>query len=232
MNKSLTILVIFLLVIIFCTIFIVSYVSEFRIEKTLDSDNLIKNTNILLMPRKSSELIIYKSKDKDNSTIDLHSSISTIKQEIVDGYYDAAENRLRNLLLFYPKNKTVLSLLGGLLYSSGKYQQSSEMFRILVSNGYDDYNAKEKMGMVLKKQGKYSEAINLFQQGSKLSPKSAAMYIYLAGLHSVMGKKKYAIYNFIRAYKLIGSKIIPLSFDPAFDNIRSMPEFILIVNLN
>ena len=63
-----------------------------------------------------------------------------------------------------------------------------------------------------------------------LKPESASMYLHLAGLYSIVGDKKRAIYNFAKAYEIIDVNIIPLSFDPAFDNIRSMPTFIKIIN--
>ena len=47
---------------------------------------------------------------------------------------------------------------------------------------------------------------------------------------SSIGDKKRAIHNFVKAHEIIGTHILPLSFDPALDNIRNMATFINIIN--
>ena len=228
MNKPIVQLVIFLFIVIFATYVLLEF-DTFHLSKPVQSDASVE----MLLSQNKTVLIDLddrqKMKDK-NSVINVYSYIEHIKKDIAKGDYHIAENDLRNLLLFYPNNRTVLSLLGGVLYSGGKYEQAQNMFMIMLKNNVDDSFARENMGIVLKKQNRYTEAIEEFLHASLLKPESASMYLHLAGLYSIVGEKKRAIYNFAKAYEIIDVNIIPLSFDPAFDNIRSMPTFVNIIN--
>lgn len=209
--------------------FVLLRFDSFYLNKTVQTNDSIK----MLLSQSKTALIGLDSPQttiKANSEINLYHFIGQIKTDLAKGKYKKAENDLRNLLLFYPNNRTVLSLLGGVLYSRGNYEQAHDMFMILLKNNPDDSFTRESMGILLNKQCRYSEAIEEFLNASLLKPESASMYLHLAGLYSIVGDKKRAIYNFAKAYEIIDVNIIPLSFDPAFDNIRSMPTFIKIIN--
>ncbi len=228
MNKPIVQLVVFLFIVIFAT-FVLLRFDTFHLNKAVQVDNEMG----MLLPQNKPVLIglgNQQSTEQKNSEINLYRFIGRVKTDLAKGKYNKAENDLRNLLLFYPKNRTVLSLLGGVLYSSGNYEQAHDMFMIMLKNDPDDSYSRESMGIVLKKQGRYSEAIEEFLYASLLKPESASMYLHLSGLYSIVDSKKRAIYNFAKAYEIIDVNIIPLSFDPAFDNIRSMPTFINIIN--
>jgi tetratricopeptide (TPR) repeat protein len=228
MNKPIVQLVVFLFIVVFATFVLIRFDSFYK-NRDLQADDSKK---MLLMQKKPTLMNLGNQQaiTERNSEINLYRFIGRIKTDLARGRYDKAENDLRNLLLFYPNNRTVLSLLGGVLYSGGNYRQAHDMFVIILKNNPNNSLARESMGTVLKKQHKYSEAIEEFLHASLLRPESASMYLHLAGLYSIIGDKKQAIYNFARAYEIIDVNIIPLSFDPAFDNIRDMPTFVNIIH--
>ena len=193
------------------------------------SKHVAESLDMLLSHDKPSFEIIDSNTDSERK-LNLHRFIMRVKKEISEGLYNQAENDLRNLLLFYPGNRTVLSLLGGILYSRGDYEQAQNMFMLMKRNNPDDAFARENLGLTFEKQFKHNEAIEEFLNASLLKPDSASSYIHLAGLYSLAGDRTRAIYNFAKAYEIIDVDIIPLSFDPAFDNIRGMPTFINIIN--
>ena len=98
--------------------------------------------------------------------INLYYLLETVKADLAKGEYKKAENNLKNLLLFYPNNRTVLSLLGGVLYSTGNYRQAQNMFELMIKNNPDDSLGRESMGLVLEKQKKYTQAIEEFLHAS------------------------------------------------------------------
>jgi tetratricopeptide (TPR) repeat protein len=227
MNKPIVQLVVFLFIVILAT-FVLSRFDSFYVDDAIQPDDSLK----MLLSSKKTVLVGLKDQQivNRNSEISLYRFIERIKADLAKGKYKKAENNLRNLLLFYPNNRTVLSLLGGVLYSSGKYEQAREMFMLMLENNPDDSFVREGMAITLRKQHRYTEAIEEFLHASLLKPESASMYLHLAGLYSIVGDKKRAIYNFAKAYEIIDVNIIPLSFDPAFNNIRDMPMFINIIN--
>jgi tetratricopeptide (TPR) repeat protein len=224
MNKPIVQLVVFLFIVILAT-FVLSRFDSFYVDDAIQPDDSLK----MLLSSKKTALVDVKPVNK-NSEISLYRFIERIKADLAKGKYKKAENNLRNLLLFYPNNRTVLSLLGGVLYSSGKYKQAREMFMHMLENNPDDSFVREGVAITLKKQHRYTDAIEEFLHASLLKPESASMYLHLAGLYSIVGDKKRAMYNFAKTYKIIDVNIIPLSFDPAFNNIRDMPMFINIIN--
>ncbi len=226
MNKPIIQLVVFLLFVIFITFALIKYCIVFE----SDREKQVAASLDILLSKDKPDLEMLDSKAKDERNLNLYRFIQEIKKEIADGLYDKAEDNLRNLLLFYPKNRTVLSLLGGILYSRGDYEQAQSMFMLMRKNNPDDAFARESLGLTFEKQFKHNEAIEEFLNASLLKPDSASTYIHLAGLYSLAGDKTRAIYNFAKAYEIIDVDIIPLSFDPAFDNIRGMPTFINIIN--
>ena len=229
MNKSILQLMVLLLIVAFATLVLLkiapsNYLADKTTSKTADIHLPVPFTHSANAPKNRHRFI------KENPTINLYYLLEMVKADLAKGKYSKAENTLRNLLLFYPHNKTVLSLLGGVLYSSGNYEQARNMFKLMVKNDSNDPLARENLGLVLERQHKYAKAIKEFLRASLLKPNSASMYLNLAGLYSIIGAKKRAVYNFEKVYKIIGVNILPLSFDPAFNNIRNMAAFIDIIN--
>ena len=236
MNKSLAPLIIFLLIIIACTFFIVRFRPEIKgvfkpysseLENTKEYDIPLSGQvdNIQLNIQGSSIDSVLKPK----SEMSLYRSLGAIRILLTEGKLQEAEDSLRSLLVFYPNNRTVLSLLGGVLYTSGEYGKAESMFRRMVQNNMDDYIAKQNLGLALEKETLYEKAIDEFLDASLQAPNPASAYLHMAGIYSVIGNNKKALLNFIKAYEILDYEILPLTFDPAFDNIRESPVFINII---
>lgn len=178
-------------------------------EKKLENNNIIKEKG-------------YKP--------DLCRGLDSVRVCLSKGDYSSAENELKNLLIFYPDNKTILSLLGGVFYLSGKYNQAIIVFSSLQKSYPDDPVIKENLGVQYEKKKNYKMAIREFNEALKVSESSSLSYIHLARLYSILGEKKEAMAYFQKAHLLLGEKILVFSYDPVFDNIRNMSEFVLIIH--
>ncbi|MCP4180747.1 MAG: tetratricopeptide repeat protein [bacterium] len=160
--------------------------------------------------------------------VNLRKNLTIIRALLAEGDIEEAQNNLRTLLLFYPENKTVLSLLGGIYYLSGEYESAKNIFNRILILYPEDILARENIGLIFEKKGQYDKAINEFIKVLTISKESAIPYLHLAGIYSVINKKNKAIYYFQIAHSLLGNKIIPISYDPVYNNIRNMPEFIVM----
>ena len=111
MNKPIVQLVVFLFIVVFATFVLIRFDSFYK-NRDLQADDSKK---MLLMQKKPTLMNLGNQQaiTERNSEINLYRFIGRIKTDLARGRYDKAENDLRNLLLFYPNNRTVLSLLGG-----------------------------------------------------------------------------------------------------------------------
>ncbi len=144
---------------------------------------------------------------------------------LAEGKEADAEDRLRTLLIFEPNNPQALSLLGGIMYYSSRYQEAEMIFRKQIQLDPDKAPLHNQLGSVLAKQDKITEAVAECLKAVDLEPDSADARINLAGMYSVSGDRDNAMKQLIAAYKLIGYRILPFTHDSAFDKIRQSPEF-------
>jgi tetratricopeptide (TPR) repeat protein len=159
----------------------------------------------------------------------LHISMLQAKKLISVGKFDEAENLIKTVLVFYPKNIEALSLLTGIYCFSGKYNLSDDLLRKILVIDPDNFAAQENLGIVLEKQKNYTCALASFLRASLMKPESPLAYIHMAKINSILGNKKEAMDNFAKAYELLGYRIYPFTFISAFDNLRDIPLFIEIV---
>lgn len=147
-----------------------------------------------------------------------------------NGEYDKAEDVLRTALVFHPANLKLLSMLGSVLYLQGKYRDAEMIFRHQAFLRPDDTSAYNNLGAALAKQRKFREAISAAEKGLRMEPASSIAALNLSGIHSMAGNTDKAIEYFKKAYDMLGERILPLSNDPNFDNIRNREDFRQIID--
>lgn len=155
--------------------------------------------------------------------------VSTATRDSAAGQYARAEDQLRTALLFYPRDRRILSLLGTVLYLQRKYPDAEGIFRLMTQLDPDDTFAYSNLGAALAGQNRFQEAIVSVRQAWQREPDSPAAALNLSGLYSLNGDTAEALDFFRKAYEKLGENILPLSYNSNFDNIRREKDFIKIV---
>ena len=147
-----------------------------------------------------------------------------------NGEFDLAEDVLRTALVFHHTNPKLLSMLGSVLYMQGKYKDAEMVFRRQAFLRPNDTSVYNNLGAALAKQRKFREAITTAEKGLRMEPASSIAALNLSGIHSMAGNTEKAIEYFKKAYDMLGERILPLSGDPNFDNIRNQEGFRKIID--
>jgi tetratricopeptide (TPR) repeat protein len=231
-KTSFTPLIVFLFIVVLGTFLLVNWGFFYPLGKTnkLNKSNRLYTLSLKHSKKKLNNIagISPNIQNLYYNKVNLRKKLTVVRALLADGNIEEAQNNLQTLLLFYPNNRTVLSLLGGIYYLSGDYANAKNIFSRIINLYPEDILAGENIGFIYEKTGKYDEAINEFIKVLAISKESAIPYLHLAGIYSVINKKQKAIYYFQIAHSLLGNKIIPISYDPVYNNIRNMPEFIAI----
>jgi tetratricopeptide (TPR) repeat protein len=240
MNRTALIpLSLFLLVIVVATVGISHYEKELaEYDVIIGNDTLTEGENFYSLNNYEGFVKNYQPPTRENIDIfqynaqvkpSLYISLIKIKDLIVGGNMDKAESSIRTLIVFYPENVEALSLLAGIYSFTGKYDLADDLLKKILKLDPANSMAHENLGFVLEKQKKYRQALSSLLKASLINPDSPIAYIHIAKINSILGNKEKAMDNFAKAYELMGNSIYPFSFLPAFDNIRSMPLFVEIV---
>lgn len=160
-----------------------------------------------------------------NEVPDSAKTLAKVRKLLAGNKLERAEDELKTLLVFDPDNADALTLLGGILYYSGREKEAETVFRRQIKINPQDHLAYNRLGSALAKQKRYKEAIESVATAIGLEPGSGEAQINLAGIYSITNNKTAALEHFRKAAELLGSAILPLSSDSAFDAIRSTPEF-------
>ena len=232
LTKQLAPLIIFLAVIILCTLVISN---RHTVRKQTQSNSLL--------PMEEQQLRMELSPFQYGGTMPMQEDYverspyprvdSTLQQATGfcdNGEYARAEDVLRTALVFHPTNLKLLSMLGTVLYMQGKYQDAEMVFRRQAFLGPDDTSVYNNLGAALAKQRKFREAISTAEKGLRMEPASSIAALNLSGIHSMAGNTDKAIEYFKKAYDMLGERILPLSGDPNFDNIRNREDFRKIID--
>ncbi len=233
MNNSLAPLIIFLALIILTTFIIVNSRSE-KPQKEVGSSTHHDSSNTPLglsidpivterAPPVRPRLRVKRAQTED---VDAYKILADARSYIADGQMGVAEDALRTLLVFSPDNAAALSLLGGILYATGRYDDAASILQKRLGSQPNAAGAHDELGLILWGKGDGAGAAGEFKKACELSRDSPAYMIHLAGLCAVAGQKEEALRLFVKSAEALGPLIIPLAFDPAFDSIRSAPEFI------
>jgi predicted Zn-dependent protease len=231
MNKSLAPLIISFAVIILLTFIIVNTKpreSEIELQTNGTAPSMSLNTisknqlrHKAAAPRKPRNSYLPGS---DKFIEDAKSLLSANRE-------NEAEDSLRTLLIFEPDNPQALSLLAGIFYYSQRYSDAEMIFRRLAKLNPDNDSVYNHLGSVLARQGKMNEAIKVTLKAVESNPKSPDAQINLSSMYASNGDVEPCIKHFLLAYQLIGSRILAFSYDPAFDKVRSSPEFQEIISM-
>ena len=155
--------------------------------------------------------------------------VSLATRDSAAGQYVHAEDQLRTALLFYPRDRRILSLLGTVLYLQRKYVDAEGIFRLMTQLDPDDTFAYSNLGAALAGQNRFQEAIVSARQVYQREPDSPTAALNLSGLYSLNGDTAEALDFFRKAYEKLGENILPLSYNSNFDNIRREKDFMKIV---
>jgi len=231
MDKSLTPLIAFFALLILLSFILIN--SDYLKKDSKKRNEQAIAPKMELRPDTEKNLLNNKILQRESSNsqlIDIGKTFGKAKTLLANGKNREAEEMLRTILVFNPNHIQTLSLLGGILYYSNRYDEAEVIFRRQIELNPHSALAYNRLGSTLAKQKKYKEAIDNSSIAVGMKPDSGEGHINLAGMYSMIGEKENAIEHFRKAHKLIGYAILPLSYDEAFDNIRTMPEFQAILS--
>jgi hypothetical protein len=155
--------------------------------------------------------------------------LDSSRRMLAEGKETEAEDRLRTLLVFSPDHVPALSLLGGMLYYSHRYEEAETMYRRQLRIDPASASVHNNLASALARQERYIEAIASAEKALEIDPDSAPAYINLASIYTAMGEKEPALRYFNRAYELLDWRILPVAEDSAFRELRNEPVFTMIL---
>jgi Flp pilus assembly protein TadD len=146
-----------------------------------------------------------------------------------EGKEAEAEDQLRTLLVFSPDSPPALSLLGGILFYSRRYDEAESVYRRQLRVDPISATLHNNLASVLARQGRLIEATAAAERALEIEPESAPPHINLAGIHAAAGDRGQALAHFQLAYERLGWRILPVAEDPVFRDLRNDPAFTLIL---
>jgi tetratricopeptide (TPR) repeat protein len=228
-DKSLIPLIIFLSVIVLLTIWIVN-IDVNKHKGDNEKSHLFeykKNWSVISAHTVNKKSLRNTSK---NFRFNSRAKLAEARRYLENKDLKKAEDILKTVLVFEPENTTALSMLGGIYYYSGRYKEAEYIFQkasVILPESARIYNS---LASAQAKQKKYTQAITSGRKALSLNPDMPQIHINLAGMYSISGDSEKALAHFKKAYKILGKAILPLMNDPAFDNLRKLPEYHLIVS--
>lgn len=228
MGKSLAPLIVVIAVVVVLTIIIIN--SDVGVRKAHPgkwSEAKAPRVELSKHRKDPEPRVIAKTKRYDGavSLLKVDEQLMLARKHLAAGHTDAAEEKLRTILVFYPENMPALTLLGGILFYSQRYSGAELIFRRQVGIAPKNHLAYNKLGSVLAKQKRFKEAIDNAAVAVGIKPDSGEAQINLAGMFAAVGSDKQALEHLRKAAALIGRAILPLTDDPVFDKLRDLPEF-------
>lgn len=143
---------------------------------------------------------------------------------------DEAEDKIRTVLVFSPKNIKAITILGRILYAKGQFAAAEHLFRQQLMYSPQNASVLNNLGATLAQQQRYEEAINYVSQAAVISPDSPDIIINLSGIYALNHNRDKAVFYFAAAARLLGPGILRFSGDTCFDSIRNDRNFLAIIN--
>lgn len=223
LGKQLAPLIFFIVLVIVLTLIILGSRLPEKAEDNLSSGSEVE---MRLSPFSYQQNVRNQSVDRPNVALpDPEMVISGATRDVSAGQYARAEDQLRTALVFYPNDGRLLSMLGTVLYIQKKFVESEWIFRMLTMLNPDDMVAYTNLGLVLAEQKRYKEAIVSAKKVYLKEPDSPIAALNLSSMYSMNGDTAEALEYFRKAYEKLGENILPLSYNPNFDNIRREKVF-------
>lgn len=145
------------------------------------------------------------------------------------GKTENAINCFKTFLLFRPNDFSVVSELAMLLCESGHYGEAEFFVRRQIELKPENPVFYNNLGEILARQRKMKEALRATEKAIELNPENERALLNASGIYSVRGEKSKALDALKKAVPFMDGELIPLLYDPTFDNIRNEPEFESIV---
>ena len=177
-------------------------------------------------PRSTSPVSPGLRQGSDPSVDDL---LDSSRRMLAEGKEAEAEDRLRTLLVFSPDHVPALSLLGGILYYSRRYEEAEAVYRRQLRMDPGSAALHNNLASVLARQERYIEAIASAEKALEIDPVSAPACINLASIYTALGEPEQAMPHFRRAYELLDWRILPVAEDSAFRDLRNDLGFTMIL---
>ena len=146
------------------------------------------------------------------------------------GNHAAAEELLRNALVFYPKEIKLYTLISISLFQQKKLPEAESVLRRLLFLQPSDLLTCRNLAMVLGQRGKYSEAVTVLLQALRHLPKEddrnrGEIYRQLSLMYAGSFLRSEAIDSLRNAGRLLGGRqVLDTVQDPLFDFMRDDPE--------
>ena len=115
------------------------------------------------------------------------------------------------------------------LFSEGKYEEALNYVEEAIDSDAQSAEAWIHYGNVLTRLQRYSKAIQSFERARQLRPKDATARYNAACVYALQRKVEPALDYLADAIKLNRNCIIDAEKDPDFQNIRSHPQFVKLL---
>lgn len=151
-----------------------------------------------------------------------------------NGNHEAAEELLRNALLFNPKEIKLYALLSRNLFLQKKLPEAESVLRRLLYFQPANRITCRNLAMVLGQQKKYSEAVPVLLQILRHLPETdkrerGEIHLQLALMYAGNEQRENVLDSLRMAGRLLeGRQILDAAGDPLFDFLRGDPEFYMI----
>jgi len=162
-------------------------------------------------------------------TPDTEQLLDHSRRLLSEGKEAEAEDHLRTLLVFAPDSQPALSLLGGILFYSRRYDEAESVYRRQIRMDPASSSLHNNLASVLARQGHLIEAVAAAERALEIEPGAAPPHINLAGIHAAAGDAEKALAHFRLAYERLGWRILPIAEDPVFRPLRNDPAFAAIL---
>jgi tetratricopeptide (TPR) repeat protein len=234
MNRSLTPLIVSFAIIILLTIIMLHTRPHRPAEDEMPVIDLAPAMRLSpfpgrRMPTAASPSMVPASTPRRSSDPNVDDLLDSSRRMLAEGKEAEAEDRLRTLLVFSPDHVPALSLLGGILYYSRRYEEAEAVYRRQLRMDPASAALHNNLASVLARQERYIEAIASAEKALEIDPASAPAHINLASIYTALGEPEQALGHFRRVYELLDWRILPVAEDSAFRELRNEPAFTMIL---
>jgi tetratricopeptide (TPR) repeat protein len=160
-----------------------------------------------------------------NFLFDTTSALDGARFHLTQGDIIAAEDALRDILLFDPQDRSAMSLLGGLCLADGRFAEAEQIFGLLSDRYPDSIASHVQWARSLEKGGRFGDACDVLDRILIVYPDSPTLLYDYARMSAASGNSANAVETLRKVADLISVRLLPLLADPAFESLESEPGF-------